>query len=384
VTVDARELYDWVEEFSALGVHRVGTDVDRATIEWFADRLTDLGGRVERRPFAFDRYDATSTVEIDGRAVPSDVLYYEGIGTVTTDRPHVGSAAVMAGDRPSPGLLDAITAARATGAEVAVIATEHPAGELQVPNRHPVLGSGLPVVLVPGREADALRTGPVRVDFGGRIVPGESANVVAAFGRTSARPVVLATPLSGWFTCAAERATGIAVLLGLVERLAGAHPLLVVGASAHELLHHVGLQAYLAGFDVDAALIVHLGANLAVAVRDPDSGALALAPGIAHSGAIAPAGRAAFARMDADAFRSVADALAGADLHPVLDPPQFLGEGAVWASASPAPLLSFVGVSPLFHTPADTPPNATCPDGLAIVSGAVGDAVEAFLDESAR
>ncbi len=380
----------WVEEYCALGDHRTGTAVDRATTAWFAGELVALGGRVERHPFAFDRYDGNVVVTIDGAEVASDLLYYEGVGSVVTDRPHVAAVSVMAGHETSPALLAEIDAARVAGAAVVVVATDHPLGELAMPNRRPVLGSGLPVALVAGRHHEQLADGNVAVDLAARIVPGESENIVARFGADDDRvaPVVLATPLSGWFTCAGERASGIAVLLGLVDRLRETHPLVVVGASGHELLPHLGLDIMLRGAAGEAiarhaAVVVHLGANVAVAVRHETTGELALAPGLVPS-VPAPAGRGVMARFGGGDPRVLAEALAPADLRPMLDPPGFLGEGALWAAATDASLMSFVGTSPWFHTPGDVPENTISAAGLTTVADAIGAAIDALVRVARR
>jgi hypothetical protein len=373
-----------VSEYADLGFHRTGTDVDVRTIDWFSAELAALGGRVDRRAFAFRRFDAVTTVTIDGEEVPSDALYYEGVGDFRSRSPRVASVVAATGDRTSEAFDEEIARARDAGADGLVVATQGAVGELVMPNRVPRPGSGLPVVLVPGRHGEGLLSGRVAVEYAARLGPGASANVVASFGAGAGRrPIVLATPLSGWYTCAAERATGIAVLLGLVERFAGAHPLLVVGASGHELLHHIGLQALLDVTDIDAELVVHLGANVAVCARDPSTGALELAPGGRDGTPLPPSFRGAFVRMPAGRFPPIGDALAPADLHPLVDPPQFRGEGALWARATDAPLMSFVGVSPLFHTPADVPDNTTTGEATATVLGAIGDAIAAFLTAGA-
>lgn len=385
--VDAEELWTRLDEYCALGSHRTGTDGDRATLAWFAGELARLGGRVERHPFTFDRYVATSRVTIDGAPVPSDTLYYEGVGDVVSDSPHRAVVAVTSGDRGSPALGDEIAAARASGAEIAVLATEHPLGELVLPNRAPVLGSGMPVVLVPGRDGDRLLAGDVHVELSARIEPGASGNVTASFGPSDGPVLVLATPLSGWFTCAAERATGIAVLLGLVTRLGDRHRIEVVGASGHELLPHVGLAHHLAAADrsalCDPALIVHLGANVALAGADPATGEIVLSPGLGGSTPTA-GGRAVFARLGRREAAAASDALAAIDLRPVLDPPQWFGEGALWAAATHAPLVSFVGVSPTFHTPADVAATCASPAALLAVTNAIGDAIDACLTAFAQ
>jgi hypothetical protein len=184
-----------VEAYSDMGNHRVGTDVDRQTNAWFADELKEIGGNIELQPFSFDYYDNTSTVTIDGKEVPSAALYYEGVGTLDSDEPYVAAAVATTGDRTSKALEAEIAKANAAGAKIAVIATTNPVGKLQVPNRYPKLGSGMPVVMVPGRYGDALKSGKVHVSFSGRITSGHSENVLARFGDTSGKPIVIATPL---------------------------------------------------------------------------------------------------------------------------------------------------------------------------------------------
>jgi hypothetical protein len=382
------DLSDWLDAFCAMGDHRVGTAVDAKTIDWFADELAALGGTVERRPFRVDRYVASTSVEIDGQLVASDALYYEGVGCVRTDVPYVGSAPAMdpsAGT--SAGLRDHIASARAAGADVAVVATEHPLGLLQLPNRPPVAGSKLPVVLVPGGQTDVLRGGRVRVEFDARVEQGASANVVARFGDTSGRPILLATPLSGWFTCAAERGTGIAVLLDVARRISAERPVLVVGTSAHEFLvedaradagRPWGLHAYLAGLDVDPALVVHCGANVALAAPAEDEG-LTLAPGLSQPAGIGDTGRGLFARFHDPSLEQILQPFDRLGMTPIVNPAQLHGEGGLWAAATSAPMVSFVGISPYFHTPQDTPDRTTSPDALAQVADAIVASLDAFF-----
>jgi hypothetical protein len=381
---DGQALYQIVRAYRALGDQRTGTEVGAKTIDWFAAELQRRGGRVTRQHFTFDRYDATSLVTIDGREVPSMPLYYEGVGKAVSDRPFVAAVDVLARDRASDALTKAIAQAQSEGATVAVIATVNPLGQLQTPNREPKIGSGLPVVLVPGDVADKLKTGKVHVSFTGKIVLGRSANVVGAFGAASNSPIVVATPLSGWFTCAAERGTGIAVALALAKRLAPGHSVLVVGTPGHEILHHIGLEAFLKRNKLDPALVIHLGANVALGTKDPATGKFRLAPGAKDRTRLPAAFRTANVRMDPAIFERLKPVLATVDLPARLNPPAWAGEGELWAAAVHSPLMSFVGLGPQFHTPADVPEDVTSPELLAQVCGAIGTAVETFVAEMKR
>ncbi len=364
---DGEALQALVSAYSAIGSHRTGTPEDERTVAWFAQQLRERGATVSLEPFAFDRYDARAEVRIDGQAVPSLALYYEGEGELQDVQPFVAAASALDGDRPAAALQAAIAQARAAGAKVAVVATLNEAGELQVPNRAAAGGSGLPVVLVPGRLAEALKAGTVRVDLSARSAPARSHNVVAAFGDVSRSPIVIATPLSCWFACAGERGTGIALAIALAAHLAPRHPVLVVGSPGHELLPHVGLQAFLREHRIAPAMVLHLGANVALGQPGPE-GRMAFAPG-----------RVAGLRMGPGAAARLKPALESMGLKVYVNPPRWLGEGALWAEATAAPMLSIVGAGPLFHTPADTPERATSPALMAQAFAALSGLLDTWL-----
>src|SRR5262249_18470229 len=113
--VTGDDLYGIVRQYSDLGVHRVGTPVDAQTIEWFAKQLENRGGKVERQPFAFDRFEGTSTVTINGREISSMPLFYEGIGDVESDSPFVSAAGPSTDCSTYEGISDACAQAKADG-----------------------------------------------------------------------------------------------------------------------------------------------------------------------------------------------------------------------------------------------------------------------------
>ncbi len=372
-------LFRVVQDYSAMGNHRVGTAVDAQTNNWFANQLRAMDAEITMQPFTFDRFDGATEETIDGETIPSMPLYYEAVGETQSDRPHLATLKATTGDRASQALQDEIAKAKTAGAAIAVIATEGAGGELSTPNCYPKLGSGMPTILVPGRYSEALAKGKVSARYAGRIVPGESNNVVARFGDQAATPLVVATPLSGWFTCAAERGTGIAVALALAEQFGGDYPVTVVGSPGHEILHHIGLEAYLKANRVAASLIMHLGANVAVGQKDLETGQVTLAHGLGNPKEIPEAGRMVFVRMDEARFNTIKSELATAQLPAALNPPSWNGEGELWANAAGSDLMSFTGIHPLFHTSGDIPTNTTSPEALATVYQAVARAVATYL-----
>ena len=352
-------LYRVVEEYAGLGVHhRTGTDEDARTLDWFEARLRALGAAVERHAWAFDRYEATWSLTVDDRETAALPLFYEATGDVDTAAP-LCATLDAAGAGAFPGWDALVARARGAGAPLAVVATRTPGGLLVVPNRAPASApAGLPSLLVAGALAGALEGARVRARLRARVVAGRSANVVARLGAGPDRDrLVLTTPLSGWFRCAGERGTGIAVLLAVAGRLAQEGvPLLVTGNSGHEL---VDLGAHhLVDTGPEARGVVHFGAS--VAAGEPDgAGGLRLTSGL-RIRAWAPGREAALAEAFA-AIGQVPAAVSGADHD---RPDAWLGEARAWCRLG-RPLVSIAGGFPLFHAPEDVPERATTPALLA-------------------
>lgn len=174
--------------------------------------------------------------------------------------------------------------------------------------------------------------------------------------------VVVTTPLTGWFACAGQRGTGIAVALSLVGLLARTHPVVLVGTIGRELAH-LGLRNWLATGAVEASCVAHLGASVAAGTpADLSKNRFALTtvgPSAALDEALAPAGRTV-----------------------LRDLPSWPGEGEDWRRLG-VPVLSFTGGFERFQTPDDLPAAVTSPALLATVEAAVARVVDVLVDEFA-
>lgn len=365
--MEGDRLYGLVEEYAAFGDHRTGTDVDHSTAEWVARQLADRGLTVEVASYGFDHWRVRGGVVVDGEPLEHLAVTGEWTGPVPYGPVLAMGYSVGHGGEQSFGAVAG--AARASGCTSALLATEHPHGCLVAVNRAPGDETGFPVVLVPGREAARLEGtegSRIEVDLAAEVVPGTTANVVATNG-VEGMPLLLTTPMTGWFGCAGERGTGLAVLLELVERFAD-RPLLVLATTGHELLYE-GVRRWVAERSLEVSAVVHVGADLATEAHG-EGGVRALATS-----------RVAFCG------RSTAAAGVGRALEPGgwafrEDPAAWLGEGEVW-SGFDVPLLSLTGAGPWFHTREDTPAVSTSPQSLATVADALADAVVA-LDDAAR
>jgi hypothetical protein len=149
------------------------------------------------------------------------------------------------------------------------------------------------------------------------------------------------TPRSGWWTCAGERAGGIAAWLQTARSIAAAKPVrdvLFLASSGHEL-GQIGLDAYLehrAALVTQAKLWLHFGANIGagrqIRLQSSDADAQSL-------------GTAALAEQG-------------------LAPSQIVPPGTAPAGEAGTIFhrhgryLSLQGDNPLFHNPADRWPDA--------------------------
>jgi hypothetical protein len=365
-------LYQLVQAYSALGDHRTGTPVDHATLAWFTAELGKRGARVDNVPYQFERYVAHCRLTADTAEVDALPLYYEAIGTVHSSRLHLAALAINAsslGNGIAPQLDAVIGHARREGADAALLATTGAGGHLVALNHAPVLGSGFPTVLVPGSALPMLRQAAVHLKLDARLEPSASATVIGHLGqRNAAPPVVVATPLSGWFRCAGERGTGIAITIQLATELAQRWPVMVVGTTGHEL-QYLGLRRFLTAHALHPAAVIFLGAHLATIPLGPEHGLTAPAFHQAHT----TAGEGLAKRLE--------EVLAPVRFPVRSNPAQWLGEGEEWVRLG-TPLLSLASRSPLFHTAQDLPEHATSPEQLAVTHTAVHQAAQPFQEES--
>lgn len=362
--MDGVALHRLVEEYEALGIHRAGTAVDRATVDWCEGHLRSLGLRTERSSVPFDRYDTDSELTADGHPIDHLPLAYEWTGSIDTDDVVVFEVDIGHGGH-TDAVDDAAREARVGGSTAAVLATRHPDGSLVAANRTIGDRGGIPTVLVAGRDHDRLRAArSVRLRMHARRQPATTENLTAR-NDVDGIPLLLTTPLTGWFRCSGERGTGIAVLLDLVERFAD-HPLLVLATGAHEL-DYLGVRRWVADGAEQVAAIAHIGASVGCDAVDGSGERHLVETRIARTdvgGAPAQAMGAALATAN---YRFVASASSWG------------GESEVLCDLG-APMLSVTGAGAAFHTPEDVTADVTSPASLATAGRAIADAFDTLLE----
>jgi hypothetical protein len=354
---DARML-EWIEHYASLGHHRTGSPCDQATSDWLVATLNELGLQARSLPFHClqARVEAAcvlvAQLRIEGNCL-HDAGFTPAAGITAPVRPlaqcRAGELAlVMPNDTFHPRQHPLMRAPE--GAAGIVWVSGDPQGQVLLRNAeymaepHPV-----PVLQVPLAQAQALVSAaalgaPATLIVQGRREPLPATNVVAEIAGEGP-PLVLLTPKSGWFHCAAERGSGVAIVLALAAWAAQQHgqhnpsaprrPLKLLFTSGHEL-GYAGLHALLQqlpALQAPGAEWLHVGASLGA--RYPTATHL-----FASHAAWREQLSAALARQG----------LTDIHVHPPNAQP--LGEGSVIREH---PFVSTMGTHRYFHSPLDTP-----------------------------
>jgi hypothetical protein len=373
-------LFDDVRAYDALGEHRTASDGDVATTRWLERRLGEAGlttelqrltaplfkpvqCRIELAGGAFAAFPAwppvtTAPDGLEGVLAPAEA------GDLARKIALVRIAYTPGASWAAAGSGEAVMAAIGKGASAVIAITEGPTGQIialnTVPGRFQWTA---PVVIAGGRNGAALNKAAVDgarvrlVSTGQSIPAAEAANVV---GRRPGRgkTIVVSTPKSGWFHCAGERGSGLAVFLDLAPWLVrhSDADLLFVATSGHELGYGGGDVFVRSAPPPDQVrLWLHIGAN--VAVQD-----VTVADGVVTGTGRAVGARSLTATDDlAPAARQAFAGLSGYETPRALSAETAVGEVELFHKAGYDHLVGLVGAYALFHTPIDRAEIATTP-----------------------
>ncbi len=276
-----------IQEYDLQGWHRTGTAVDADSARWLADVVRSYGPEPVLEPFDLDRIDPVLTyLEIDGQRIEglpffessfTDAAGVRGRLGLLGAGAEIGLTEIAVGPDPT----DAFTQARHSGNYQALVAITMGGRSGLAPRNAEDFADpfGPPVLQVDSSIGDWLKE---------RASQGAEARFVAQVERTPARalnvvtkvvgldqslpPLVVMTPRSGWWNCAAERGGGIVCWLEIMQAVHSDGPMrdvYFVASSGHEL-GHLGLKAFLKqrpGLARDALTWLHLGASIGSALE---------------------------------------------------------------------------------------------------------------------
>jgi len=348
--------------YCAYGEHRTGGAGERAVAGWFSQRCRDAGADVELLPFTVPGFVPTNiTLRLDGTDIAADALYYSGstgpegvrgplVSWEVADENSIALAEVHTPfNFGMPGLNAVVEKARNTRAQALVAITNGIADGCVQQNVAPSdAPTGVPTLLVAPKDAGPLvsaagGSSEVFACLDASFTSVTGSNVVAALDGGTGGTLVVLTSLSGWYTCAAERAPGIVGALAILDRYAAmpvdARPgrLVVAATSGHEL-HHAGLTTLLKshGGGWRGGRFLQLGASICCTQWNHAQGFVL-----------------GFDEGDANALRKM---LAEARVPIVVAEPDARpkGEGRD-IDAGGWPVVSLSGTHQHFHTPEDVP-----------------------------
>lgn len=355
------QAYELVCAYSGMGFHRTGSEGDAITVHWLAGELAEHGAEVSVEPFRYRHFDADVTVESDGRVLDAMALYYSFTGqhellrwTAGFIDGHVDEEVI------SSHVAMMVAGAKAGKCDGLVLAALSPTGALCAINRDHESEPDLPVIVVGEQDFEVVQTRGATIRCSAAIRDGEAANVVARFaGPPGAGSLVITTPISGWFNCAGERGTGLAIALIVAKQLSSRISVDLLLASGHEL-GFAGGYHLAENFDVSSTAVLHLGSCIA----NLDSEMMSVCA------------------ADPVVTDRITTSLAPLGVKPVVpadpsDPDNWVGESKCW-TAHDRPMLSIAGQSRHFHTPDDLPEVATTPQLLELAIEAIGDAALAL------
>lgn len=288
---DATWLQGVLERFAGFGVKAAGGPGDTASGAWLAGEMAALGFDCERQAFEVPYADVrTASLTVGDRKAevfPQAIVEITGPAGLTGPlRPAsvagslAGAIALVVLPYKRWGFLGDAEVARPLedafkrGAAAAILVTTGPTGEaiaLNVSATRP--GFQKPVAIMAPRDATPFVAAASAGQSATLIVDAESGhrpayNLICRLDRRAAKTLIVTTPRSGWFTCAAERGSGVAVWLSVAKWLAANKPtvnLEFVATSGHEYIY-LGGEEYLkhhAPKPAETHMWVHIGASAA-------------------------------------------------------------------------------------------------------------------------
>ena len=268
---DQARLHAMLERYDGFGSKASGGPGDEACGAWLEETLTGWGYACRRQPFNVPWFEARQAALTSGDAtapvIPQAIVVTTGATGVTAplrlasghgDLTGAIAMLVLPYKRwaalADPQVAKPLADAFARGAVAAILVTAGPTGEavaLNVTTHKP--GFERPVAILAPRDAKAFIAAAELGRPGTLVVDGQGGqrnafNLIARLDRKAARTLILSTPRSGWFRCAAERGSGLAVWLSLARWLARGQQgvnIELLATSGHEY-EYLGGEHYLA------------------------------------------------------------------------------------------------------------------------------------------
>lgn len=267
-----------ISEYDAQGWHRTGTDVDTKSIDWMNDHIRKIGLEPNEVAYELDRVEVDAAyLEFGSERIIGtplfDCSYTDGEGLTGLLKLNDSMAEITLLDSDNWGSELLELRKKKTNGVIVVITNGHETG-LSLANAFDFLSPyGPPVIQIGDDRRDELlwlaeSEVPVHVIVQAHRVKSSSATVLVEIdGREpDLEPIVVNTPLSGWWSVAAERGGGLACWMEILRNChqqGSDRPILFAANTGHEL-GFIGLENLLDQRSelATSATWVHFGANI--------------------------------------------------------------------------------------------------------------------------
>jgi len=269
-----------IAAYSAQGIHRTGTDIDKASAHWLANEVEKIGLTPALFSFEFDRFVFESATIAVGDTVIEGIPCYDCPPQSSTA---TGQLATSDGDgdifvvtKQSHVYLNELRNNSSCQALVLVTPAHMPAGGIALLNaeqfRNPI---GIPVLQVSNEQGTLLQQlsaagneATLSIAASTETATGINVGTTIVGRQPELAPLVVMTPRSSWWRSASERGGGISGWLEIMRLLhaRGSDRDVIFTANTGHELGHTGYDYFVAEHpDLESAAHawLHLGANFA-------------------------------------------------------------------------------------------------------------------------
>lgn len=264
-----KKALEYVDGYTSFGIHRTGTKTEIESTKWIAQELEKSGLDTHLQEIEFKRFELKNCkIVIDNKEIKAFPFWFpvatgdtpvEGVLTLYDEKNTKSMEGKivyydMPGLQTNSDISEIASKAKSAGALAVVSSITQPNGFPAGQNASEYNAQNelaLPSVIVSMSEKDFIVNAINKNSIASVLIDGvvednaKAYNVISKIDNKCDEWIVVTTPISGWFTCNAERGGGVGIFLELanvVKTWESDVNYLFIGTTGHEL-HFLGANA---------------------------------------------------------------------------------------------------------------------------------------------